>query len=133
MLKKLLCVARSMLDRFAGTNEPTPEELELAGDGVSPERISFSVRTRSRIDVGSWFRKVRVVACILPDELLLLAPGRCPYVDLIPFSEAQESLYNHVTGEVVLAPWEGPRIRKLRMSPLDGSKILEYIQGLNNQ
>jgi hypothetical protein len=132
MLKKISCFAGSLADRFQGNNEPTPEELELAGDRVSPENISFSVRTGSRLDVGSWFRKVRVLACVLPGELFLVAPGICPYIDRIPFSELQESLYNHVTGEVVLAPWEGPRIRKLRMSPLDGSKVLEYIQGLKN-
>jgi hypothetical protein len=132
MLKKISCFAGSLVDRFQGNTEPTPEELELAGDKASPENISFSVRTGSRVDVGSWFRKVRVLACVLPDELFLVAPGICPYVDRIPFSELQESLYNHVTGEVVLAPWEGPRVRKLRMSPLDGSKVLEYIQGLKN-
>jgi hypothetical protein len=115
-LDKVIAFARSLLARIHETAEdPTP-----AG-------ASFSLRTRSRVDVGSWFRKKPVWACILKDSLLLMATGKKPYQESIPLCELRESLYNHVTGEIVLAPFEGDKVSGLRMSPLDAARFLKLI------
>jgi len=50
---------------------------------------------------------VQPVLCLLEDELLLLAPGRRPYVERAGRPETAASLYNAVTGELVLAPADG--------------------------
>ena len=84
-------------------------------------------RTRSRVDVGQWFRQTRVWAACLPSELVLLAPGRRPFVERIPYDQLKGSLYNHITGELELAPAEKARLRRLRVSPLDGCRMLRMM------
>jgi len=53
-------------------------------------------------------------------------------VERVPFAELGESFYNHVTGEVALVPAEGARVRKLRMSPVDGRALLKEL-GVGNR
>ena len=85
------------------------------------------LKTHSKVDVGTWFFKRRVWACLLGDELLLFARGRQPYVERVPFDRLQRSEYNHVTGEVMLAPADGLRVGHLKMPPLEGLHLLAHI------
>ncbi len=84
------------------------------------------VKTCSRIDTGLWRGPARVWAVCLRRSLLLLASGRRPYVEDVPFAELRESLYNHVTGELDLAPAE-PTAATLKVAPADGYRMLAQI------
>lgn len=101
--------------------------VKAAGGERRLEHISRVVRTGTRVDVGSWICRRRVWACVLEGELLLVAHGRRPYVESVPFEGLTASLYNHVTGELVLAPAEGARVTRLRLSPLEALELLGCI------
>ncbi len=107
--------------------------------------------TRTRVDTGGWLWKSRLVACCADlgelsraasgssgkagrrdGELVLFAAGKRPFVERVPLAELGESFYNHVTGEVALAPAEGARVRTLRMSPVDGRALLKEL-GIGNR
>jgi hypothetical protein len=106
----------------------SPSDPRLAGDDVGPGDAAFAVTTGTRVDVGRWFRRERVRVRVLEDQVLLLAPGTRPYVQSVPFGALRESRYNHVTGEVVLAPAEDVKVGTLRMSPLDASRFLALLK-----
>ena len=99
-------------------------QRRLARKVLGAEALFVLARTRSRVDVGSWLGRRRVCAAALGGELALFAAGRRPYRERIPFSRLRESQYNSVTGELVLAPAEGARVRALRVSPLDAYQLL---------
>ena len=94
---------------------------------VGDEPVFGVVKTGARVDVGSWLRKRRVTACLLKRDLFLFAPGKRAYAERIPFDELRESQYNHVTGEVMLAPAESSQVKRLKATPLAGLKILAHI------
>ncbi|MFZ4394097.1 MAG: hypothetical protein ACOYOU_00565 [Kiritimatiellia bacterium] len=96
---------------------------------VSADR-SFAIftRTGTSVDTGRWFLRGRVSVGVLGDELLLLAPGRRPFVVRAKRPEVSDSLYNAVTGELVLAPAVGLPQRTVRVSPVDGYAILRWVQ-----
>ena len=90
-------------------------------------------RTRTRVDVGQWFGKVAVWISILENEMILFAVGRRPFAERIAFDELSESQYNHVTGEVVLAPNEASAIKSLKLPPLAALDVLAYLFRGENQ
>jgi hypothetical protein len=94
---------------------------------IGDEPVFGVVKTGTRVDVGSWLYKRRVTACLLEHDLFLFATGKRPYTQRIPFDELRESQYNHVTGEVMLAPAESPQVKRLTVPPLAGLKILAHI------
>jgi len=97
-------------------------------ESVVGEASVFHVRkTATKVDVGYWLGKRRVWACLLEKELLLFARGRRPYVERIPLAELKCSRYNHVTGELVLAPIETAAVKALKVPPLAALEILAYI------
>lgn len=114
------------LEREGGSRLPPPS-LEKETGNVRPGNVRFSVLTRTRVDVGSWICKTRVRVSVLEGHLLLVAPGKRAYVENVPFDAIRESLYNHVTGEVVLGPAEGVKVTRLRMSPLDAARLLGFL------
>ena len=94
----------------------------------------FHVRqTGTKVDVGYWLGKRRVWACVMEEELLLFARGRRPYVERIPLADLNCSRYNHVTGELVLAPIETAAVKALKVPPLAALEILAYIVGQVSQ
>lgn len=93
---------------------------EAAGD--TP--IHWAVRTESRIDVGAWLSDARVWAAAQPGALLLFAAGKRPYAETIPFADLHESLYNHITGELILAPAPNARVTRLKLLPVDALQLL---------
>lgn len=104
---------------------PGPAKLLLAE--VRGDRPRVAVRTRSGVDVGSWRGKARIWACAFRGELVLLAPGRRPYTERIPLTELNETIYNHVMGELALSPAAGAATRALRVAPVDGYQLLAQI------
>ena len=92
------------LDRSTGSfSRLSPLERWVA-DGVLGEADVFVlVRTAGTADVGTWLRRGRLWAAALGDELVLFAAGRKPYSERAGFTELTESVYNQVTGQLVLA------------------------------
>lgn len=102
----------------------------LAGQVLDGEDVMMMTPTRGRIDTGSWFRNARIWMWVLRDELLLIAAGwggPNPYVQRVPFSELTESVYNHVTDELVLAPAMDVPVKALGMCPTSGYQVLSQI------
>ena len=94
---------------------------------IGNEAVFLLLKTGSRVDVGTWFFKRRVWVCLLGKELVLFASGKRPYIERVPFERLHSSRYNHVTGEVMLAPIEGLRVARLKTPPLEGLQLLAHI------
>jgi len=113
-----------LIDRvlqFGGLNARESAVLQEALGGAP---VGTLWRTRTRVDVGMWFRKGRVWACPLGHELLLVAEGERPWTQRIAYSQIRESRYNHVTAEVVFAPEEDLEVPTLRVRPLEGLELM---------
>ena len=103
-------------------------ERRLAAELSGGQEARLLVCTGTRVDVGQWLRRGRVWAAALADEMLLFASGRRPHCERVPLGRLGESVYNPVTGELVLAPAQGVRARNLRMPPLDGYRFLSLLR-----
>jgi len=93
--------------------------------GNSP--VYFVQKSRTKVDVGSWLLKRPVWVCLLQRELLLFASGSKPFVERIPLEDLHQSQYNHVTGEVVLAPAASAGVSRLKIPPLEALEVLSHI------
>jgi hypothetical protein len=102
-------------------------ERRLVEGALAGAPVYWAVRTATRADVGGWTGPRRVWAFALADDLVLAAAGRKPRIERTPFADLRETLYNHVTGELDLAPADGLRLRRLRMAPLDAYQVLAQI------
>ncbi|MBI3987284.1 MAG: hypothetical protein HY343_10205 [Lentisphaerae bacterium] len=101
-----------------------PDELGLLREALGGTDGVFAlVLSDTRADTGGWFRRPKVWVAATRDRLAVWAAGRRPWLETIEFSRLRESLYNHVTGELVLAPALEMKRRCLRMSPLDGYRM----------
>jgi len=88
------------------------------------------VRTDTKVDVGSWLGKGRVWMAVLDDSLAVAAsaPGcKQPLAEMIPFSRLRRSRYNHVTGQLALAPAGIAGTKGLAMSPVEAGQVLAQI------
>ena len=103
--------------------------LAAVGEG----QAELVTQTRSRVDVGRWLIQARVWAVCLPGELALCAAGKRPFVQRVPWPDLRASLYNQVTGELVLAPVAGAQVRRLRLPPLPAGRILLHIAKMNTK
>jgi hypothetical protein len=63
----------------------------------------------------------------------MLAAGRIPFVQKVPFFRLQESVYNHITGEVFLAPEKTLKLKHVKMTALDGYQLLAQIRNGQNK
>jgi hypothetical protein len=102
-------------------------ERALAQSALGASEVFVLLGTTSRVDVGGWLRGGRVWAAALADRLVLFAAGERPYCEELPYARLRGSVYNPVTGELVLAPAEEARVTRLRLSPLDGYQMLAQI------
>jgi hypothetical protein len=94
---------------------------------VGDEAVYYLGRTQTKVDVGAWFRKGRVCICVLAGEAVIFAKGKRPYVERIRLGRLRESKYNHVTGELTLAPESATQVRGLKLPPLEGLQIIAQI------
>lgn len=78
-------------------------------------------------DTGLWFRQSRIRTVCIDTGLLLLAPGRRPCIQQIPFTQLGKSMYNAVTGELLLEPAPEASVRRLKMDPAAGRELMEEI------
>ncbi len=105
-------------------------ERFLAGQLLASEDVFVIARTGTKIDVGSWLLRGRVWVFALADSLAVLACGRAGLrvrAEKIPYEKLRESQYNHVTGELALAPARGLPVRGLKIDPVTGYQILAQI------
>ena len=137
MSRKLLTAARWLLGTLAGRLAAAPQPADHARrfaealfPGSGPDLL---VPTWTRVDVGRWFRPARLWVALGGGELVLFAPGPRPHCQRFPLRALAGSLYNPVTGELVLKtgqkPLPGKRLAGLRMPPLDAHRLLELIEG----
>jgi len=101
-------------------------------DAIGAGRATL-VATHTRVDVGAWGWRGRVTVGLLGDELLLLAPGRRPVVARARRADLAASLYNAVTGELILAPGGSLRQRTLRLPLVEGYAILQWVREWKGQ
>ena len=102
-------------------------ERPVVQDALGQQDAFFAVKSRGRTDTGGWLGRRRVWVFALAEELLLVATGKSPYVERTRFADLRGSVYNAVTGELVLAPAPRLRVRRLRMVPLDGYQTLAQV------
>ena len=105
-------------------------ERFLARQLLADEDVYVVTPTRTRVDVGTWLVRGRVWVFALREALAFVACGSCggrPRAEKIPYDQLRQSQYNHVTGELALAPVKGLPFRGLRMDPVDGYQVLAQI------
>lgn len=110
---------------FAGMDEAERRLLDECRAGGLP--VFFLARSDSSVDTGAWLKKSRVWIAALGSELALFAAGKRPWLAKIPFANLGESFYNHVTGELALAPAAGLSLSSFKLSPRDGYQALAQI------
>lgn len=103
---------------------PVRALVESLPDGPA---MVLLIRSHTRVDTGRWFRRPRVWIACFTDRLALAASGPRPVVAVAPFTDLRETQFNHVTGELNLAPAPDLPRRTLRMTPVDGYRILAQI------
>ncbi|MCG3148813.1 MAG: hypothetical protein PCFJNLEI_02260 [Verrucomicrobiae bacterium] len=94
-------------------------------DTANPQ---WTLPTATKVDVGRWWQPARLWAVGTETELLLVAAGPRPVVVRVPLTDLRASLYNAVTGEVILAPATGVPYRCLKLAPVEGHQLLAQIQ-----
>lgn len=126
---KYICIGgRWTGSRVSMTPVLRRREKRLLMEQLGDEEAAWLVRSRTKVDVGLWFRKRKVWCCLARQRLLLLAAGKTSVVENVPVDDLKKTRYNHITGELILSPAEGARIRCLRMPPLDAFELLSQIR-----
>lgn len=98
--------------------------FDEAAGGDDPR---FSLRTNTRIDTGSWWRRAAVWICLTDQDLVLLAAGRRPFLQQLPIAVCQGVRYCHATGELAIETEAALPLRSLAMSPTEGLQVLDAI------
>ena len=91
------------------------------------DTVILLLLTEAMTDVGQWMLQSRVWLCATKTDLVVFAAGRRPLLQRIPFRHLQESLYNNVTGELVLAPDRKFKLSHIELSPVEGYQFLAQI------
>ena len=144
LLKKQGCEARTLSPTAVELPPPATEPLgddAQAWSGLDRDEralldetrqgraLFFMARSKTTVDVGHWFSRGTLAVAAAADDLLLFAYGKKPYVEKIPFRFLGQSLYNHVTGEIVFSPALEARTQSLRLPPVEGYQLLAQIYG----
>lgn len=104
------------------------EEERLFRTLSEGKKVLCLIKTGTKVDVGLWFRRRKVWLFLTPDEIVIFTAGRWNFVERIKFDQLNETVYNHITGEIILAPYEG-EVNSLKVDPLSGYYIAEKIRG----
>ncbi len=103
------------------------QERELLQEMAGEAPVYYLVHSESRVDVGHWFSRGALWAATTDTELVLFAVGKRPFFEKVPFAYLRKSMYNHVTGEVILAPAESTRVHGVKVTPEQGYQVLAQI------
>lgn len=104
-------------------------EQKLLDDVRAEETVLLLLRSETAADTGAWLKRARLWVAVTPAHVLLLAHGRRPFFQKTPCTRLRQSLYNHVTGELALAPALELKVERLRLAPADGYQVLAQIYG----
>lgn len=106
------------------------ERAILAAEiGVAAPRLTL--RSKTRIDAGRWWRRTPLWICVTDHDVVILASGRRRYVQRVSISTCQNSHYCHATGELVIETSEELRYSRLAMAPVDALRVLDAIGQTN--
>lgn len=109
----------------------TPAERRLLAEVRGADPILMLLKSDSTVDTGGWFSRQQVWVCALARELALFAAGHKPFLQKTPYAHLRESIYNHSTTAVVLAPSRGLKLHTLAVPPLEGYQLLAQIYNPN--
>lgn len=115
-----------------GGIEDIPElsapERRWAGEVLASDAVYVLVRSETLVDVGHWLGKAPLWVTATEADLVLFAAGRRPFSQRLPYESLKHALYNHVMGELVLAPAHPElQTRTIRLSPSAGYRILAQV------
>ncbi len=102
----------------------------LADKLVDGRDVYAVIRTKTKVDVGSWLARGRVWIVALADSLVFVAVGlggSRPLAEIIAYDRLGKSRYNHVTGQLALSPAKIAGVRGLRLPPIEGRQVLAQI------
>ena len=119
-------IMSKLLDKLPWSAARGRELLEKTAAG---RRLDAVLRTRTVWDVGQWFHDAVVWVGLCDDALLLCAAGRDPLAASIPRDALRESVYNAVTGELMLAPAPGAPLGAVALSPVEGEALAAKLRG----
>ena len=89
------------------------------------------LRTRTRVDVGEWCNPwwggARLWLAVVANDVIVFAHGRRPHVERFAVADLGASQYNAVTSELVLASSDEAALCELRLPPVEGRQMLEYV------
>lgn len=107
----------------------TPGERRLLDHAAGEGEFLAVYQSGTRVEVGLWVFERRVWVAVTARDVVLLAAGRRPLLQRVAFAHLYASLYNAMTGELVLAPDRGYRVGQVRLPPLEGCQVLAQIYG----
>jgi hypothetical protein len=87
-----------------------------------------TLKTRTHIDTGRWFRRSPIHLNLTESSLTLHADGPRPFTATVPLADCHASRYHHPTGELIIEPAESLPIRNLRISPQEALQVLRSLQ-----
>jgi hypothetical protein len=114
----------ALLEKMPGVSANLLRKLIAGRD------VFLIVRTGTKVDVGSWLFRGRIWLAVLDDCIVVAATARGgarPLAETIPFNRLRRSQYNHVTGQLALAPAGLAGTKGLAMSPIEGRQVLAQI------
>jgi hypothetical protein len=120
-------VTEALAADSARFSEMTSAERRLYDQLFDGSDVFFIARTDTRLDVGGWLTKALVWVAATSDKLVLFAPGKRAHSERIPFRVLRESLYNHVTGTIALAPATEIATNQLKLMPAEAYQLLAQI------
>ncbi len=115
------------LDPSAAAGRLAPAERALLAELCGSAPVFVLVKSHTHVDVGHWFSNGLIWLAAGAAELALFAAGKHPHAEKVPYEELYLSLYNHVTGELVLAPAPEVAQRHLKLAPADAYQVLAQI------
>jgi len=105
-------------------NELEQQLLRETAGGAEPR---LTVRSRTRVDTGRWWRHTPMWLCVMADELVMLAVSRRRYVARVSFADCAGTHYCHATGELVVEPCEDLTISRFRVTPREALALLKLM------
>ena len=104
------------------------KEQQLLQEEIGDTVTLLQVRTRTRIDVGLWWRRKRIWLCLTDRELVLLAIGRRRYYEHAALADCIDTHYNPTSGELVIASDNPLRHPRLRMPASTALEVIDLIK-----
>lgn len=101
-------------------------ELFMAeSDGQEP---TLALRSKSRVDTGSWLANSPLWLFVVEDRVIVLAASKRSYCQSVSIEDCADSWYCHTTGQLVLEPAPDLKFSRLTMSPIQAVDVLAFLE-----